>query len=124
MLAIGDEKGSGISAYIVLRSVELMGMRCGVIADIGGLQVQPLKELISYSVRRFRESGMDAVVAACSPSCDEYTALRRAGFFHVPSRLLPQPLHFILHLTPGHTASEALSDFGNWFLTFGDYDVL
>lgn len=54
----------------------------------------------------------------------EYEVLRESGFFLCPKWLEPQPIHM---LYKGHTEKgnqELIYKINNWFLTFGDYDII
>jgi len=126
LLAIFERDEKQLIGYAVLRGVELMGWKCGAVIDLGAREGEEgreaLRALMDLSVVRFRRAGMDLAVAACMTGYAEYEGLRHAGFIRVPDRILPQPLHFILRSTG--SVPQPLIDFGNWFLTFGDYDVL
>lgn len=124
LLAVSDNRESEFKAYLVVRAVELMGFRCGVIVDIGVLEESALALSLDVIAGKLRQQKMDLIVAACSVNTPEYDSLLHNGFFRIPDRFLPQPLRFIVRTSASHPAASVLNDFSKWFLTFGDYDVL
>lgn len=125
-LRITDPDRRRMLGFVVLRAIKLSGLRCGVLVDFGYLSDEPLalSELFRFSVDRFKDSGMDAVIAAAVPRCSSEQLLRSEGFLRVPSRLLPQHLTVIQRLHDPKQAARVPTDLESWFLTFGDYDVL
>jgi hypothetical protein len=58
------------------------------------------------------------------PGTVAYRALRAAGFFMVPHRFFPQEIHFgVRALAPG-TDPRVLHEPSNWYITWGDSDIL
>lgn len=112
--------------FVVLRAIELSGLRCGVMVDFGSLPdaIPALAELFQFSIARFQASGLEAVVAAAVPASEEADQLIAEGFYRVPVRFLPQPLNMILRTHTPQSSSGIPTDLRSWFLTFGDYDVL
>jgi hypothetical protein len=128
LLVAADGTSGKPLAYAVLRGVELMGWRCGAVVDIGCRagedSVEALEFLLTVAATRFRKAKMDMMVAACTSGSPEYRALRASGLVRIPDLLLPQPLHFIVREHPSRLHPASVASFGDWFLTFGDYDVL
>jgi hypothetical protein len=126
ILRITDPERKNMLGFVVLRALELSGLRCGVLVDFGCTpdDLPALEELFRFSLDRFRASGLDAAVAAAVPGSDEADLLLSAGCYRVPRRLLPQPLEVILRIHDPHLIAQVPTDLGSWFLTFGDYDVL
>ncbi|MFM2207450.1 MAG: hypothetical protein RL213_1425 [Bacteroidota bacterium] len=128
LLVVSDGSSSRPVAYAILRGVELMGWRCGAVVDIGCRadedSVEALEFLLTVAATRFRAAKMDMMVAACTSGRPEYRALRAAGLLRIPDLLLPQPLNFIVRESPSRLDAVSVASFGDWFLTFGDYDVL
>jgi hypothetical protein len=127
-LGVAKKDEEEFSAIVVLRTVTLMGLRCGVIVDLAcgnkSDSNEALAFLINVANKQFRKGGLDAVVAACTAGCDEYDQLCSNGFFKIPNAIHPQPLRVVIRLHSDDPYFESLRNFKNWFLTFGDYDVL
>lgn len=128
MLGISSTDDEVISSYIVMRAVELFGMRCGVIVDLGCAggenDEESLGILLQVAEKQIRKAKLDAVIAACTNGCKESKHLLDAGFLSIPEKWHPQPLRMVLRLHRQFNGSEQLQSFNNWFVTFGDYDVL
>jgi hypothetical protein len=128
ILGVSAGNEETIVGFVVLRSVELFGLRCGIIVDLIGSEGPETDEslgfLLDVAMKQFRAAQLDAVIAACTPGCQESKQLKRCGFITIPNRWHPQPLHVILRKHKQATNENLMCDFNNWFLTFGDYDVL
>lgn len=125
-LRITDPDRTRMLGFVVLRALELSGLRCGVLVDFGCLPdaMPALAELFQFAIGRFQASGLEAVVAAAVPTSEEADQLIAEGFYRVPARFLPQPLHLILRMHTIQPGFGLPTDLQSWFLTFGDYDVL
>lgn len=112
--------------FVVIRALELSGLRSGVLVDFGCLPdtMSALAELFRFAIGRFQASGLETVVAAAVPASEEADQLIAEGFYRVPVRFLPQPLNMILRTHTPQSSSGIPTDLRSWFLTFGDYDVL
>jgi hypothetical protein len=128
LLAVWDPSGEQLFAYAVVRGVELRGLKCGVVVDIGCREEtsgsEALGFLLNVILRLFKRERLDLAVAACSPGHQEYEGLTDAGLIRVPEKIHPQPLQFILRDLQADAGTSPYQRFENWFLTFGDYDVL
>lgn len=120
--------GGPLQSYIVLRTMEIHGIKAGVIVDLGCRSDEEsgraLGFLLEVATRKFREAGMHALITACTDASRESEQLYLDGFWSVPTMMLPQPLHVILRIHRTSDQDAHLRHFPNWFLTFGDYDVV
>lgn len=117
LLATADGQPAG---YVVLRVVDILGMRAGMVVDF---LVDPAAEhagraLVSAALAYFADKDVDLLAALMLQHAPEYRLLRRAGFRPLPRALLPQ--RFRLVARDGQVVRERRS----WFLTMGDYDVV
>ncbi|MBK7911402.1 hypothetical protein [Candidatus Pollutiaquabacter sp.] len=125
-LRITDPGRTRMLGFVVIRALELSGLRSGVLVDFGCLPdtMSALAELFRFAIGRFQASGLETVVAAAVPASEEADQLIAEGFYRVPVRFLPQPLNMILRTHIPQSSSGIPTDLRSWFLTFGDYDVL
>lgn len=128
LMIVQENNSDEVLGYIVLRAVQLMGFRCGVVVDLGccnaELAAQALGFQLHVAFRKFKEAGIELVVAACMDGCLESEQLYLEGCFALPGFMMPQPLRLILKVHRQEEINPTLLQFENWFLTFGDYDVL
>jgi GNAT superfamily N-acetyltransferase len=124
--AIVGESDEGILAYVVIRCMEHSGLRGGMIVDLGSLpgQAGVLASLLAQLGQVLRERRMDLM--ACLLSGDEEYAdvLRRQGFRRLPFRLGFKEWYFGCRLNSPTLDGEFFLNPANWFLTFGDTDVI
>lgn len=113
-----------IEGLIILRSENVWGFRVGLIMDILVKNNDPAigKSFLSHARKIFKASKID-FIAALHSDTNEYSLLKRNGFYSLPQKVLPQKIHFIVRLNKQFDGSEVLFDLQNWKLTFGDYDV-
>ena len=111
-----------LNAIIVFRSKYIYGIRCLVIVDIIATGQESVKRLLIEIKNVAKENNIDLIFSAVSPFADEIDTLKSSGYFSIPGFLLPQKLAFIIKKHRDDCPEEVMH-FGNWFLTFGDYDI-
>lgn len=116
-----------LGGYIITRRTMINGKSVGVIVDF---MVDPdtnpagIKDLVQIALDDFWKSGVSVTIAVSGPLTFEYQTLSKAGFKIAPKFLKPQSAHFILiNSDPNRKDLEQLKKYGNWFFSFGDYDV-
>jgi GNAT superfamily N-acetyltransferase len=123
--AVVFEEDDQIVACAVIRCMEQFGLRGGMITDIAA---QPGREntlqavltaVVQYSVNQ----EMD--VAACLIYGDRRGArlLKRNGFFPIPRRAFKE-WYFGVRVNNDSISLDMVNDHRNWYLTFGDTDVI
>ena len=112
-----------INAVVVLRARYMFGLRCLIVIDLmTGENRDIAKPLLAFIRRIALYNNLHLIIAALPSHCDEYHLLKKRGYFNAPERLLPQQLDFIIKTHLDGCPPE-VTDFRNWFLTFGDYDI-
>lgn len=111
-----------IEGVIVLREVCIGGFRLGALVEMFPFPVvdkDVSRKILPAVIRHFRDRRMDFVSALVSTADDEFFA--GSGFRTVPERLNPRAWYFGGRF-PGaaHPAREP----GNWYLTYGDADIV
>jgi GNAT superfamily N-acetyltransferase len=124
----GIRKGQTLSAYIVLRRVNLEGIDCGMIVDF---LVEPSEDgelagevLLSRAYKHFQAKDIDLAGCMMIPGAQEIGLLTKQGFIQCPPFLQSQPHPVILQVNPGSPNGVLLSGVHNWFLTLGDFDAV
>jgi len=119
-------KDGALAGYMVTRKADFFSMRAGIIMDClvrpGGGHI--IEALLQAAFDDFKKEGSDLCMAASSRNNILYGALKDAGFASIPSKLNPRKLVLVGradHLAGG---KEIFLDGRNWFVTFGDWDVL
>ncbi len=121
------ERGAKIAGYIVLKCETRFDLKMGYIADLLTLPDEPRlsQALISEAIRFFR--GDDVSIASClAPEhLPHVRSLVRNGFRRLPRWLLPQELHLpVRSLSEDDYPASFVTDPRNWFITWGDHDVI
>ena len=122
------KENSVLKGYIITRQTILNGKNIGVIVDfLVDAEVknrEKLKDLVKTALENFWKNDISLAIATCRNGLLENKILRETGFFTTPQFLKPQSLHFILMPFDANNQSlKKLQVFGNWFFSFGDYDV-
>ena len=121
------EHGEELVGYIVVREMELMGMQVGCIVD---LLARPedsqaiSRHLIDAGARWLAGRGVDAVLCIMLPHTSYHGALRASGFWPIPAWLSGKAWPFIVHVNQNRVDVPMLEDPRNWYLTWGDTDVV
>jgi hypothetical protein len=120
------EQGGSIVSYVTLRCMEQYGLRGGMIVDLGALPAceGALAALLEKAEGFFRDERVD--LAACLINGDEryVRLLRRQGFRSLPPRVGFKQWYFGYRQNSAAIDGETCADRSNWFLTFGDTDVV
>ena len=107
----GEMKG-----YIVLRKVDLLKFNSAVIVDLLALDDDTLSELVERGIEHSRQVGAD-LLGFMVPKRHPYDrSLRREGF--LPSF---KAFHFLVY---SHRKEQILFDPKEWYVTWGDTDVI
>jgi hypothetical protein len=120
------ERAGEVVAYMTLRCMEQYGLRGGMIVDLAAApgSEQALSALLVFAERFLREQQLD-VMACLINGDDRYVRLlRRQGFLRVPGRLGFKEWYFGYRINKPTVSEEVCADPANWFLTFGDTDVV
>jgi GNAT superfamily N-acetyltransferase len=119
---LAAECGDNLLGYVILRTSELLGLKCGIVVD---LLVDPdhlgvVDHLLNRALADFRaDKNLDLVAAMMSRDGPYVTALQRHGFM-----VTPKVFWFILHSNIPQRLPQELLVPSNWYLTWGDTDVI
>jgi len=120
------EKEDNLLGYMVVRCQSRFGLKGGMIVD---LLVQHDRDYIFHILMHraldyFEQQNVD--LAACMINGD-YTYLkwlRSNKFFVLPAKIGVKEWHFGIRLVDSTLDSDFMSNSSNWFLDFGDTDVI
>ena len=121
---IKSMKDGQMVSLAVLRCREIYGLKCCVLMDF-----MCTDDMLSGTVffndvfEILQKNEIEIIICAMQTNTLEYTFLKKAGFYKVPERFLPQQLDLILRIHEEFPEAEKLRDFKSWFFTFGDYDI-
>jgi hypothetical protein len=124
--ALIAEREEEVEGYVILRCMEQFGLRGGMIVDLGALPGREvvLNALLAEAKRFFREQRMDLIACLLSGEDEYLGVLRKRGFQRLPRRAWFKEWYFEYRLNTPTLDNEFLSDPSNWFLTFGDTDII
>ncbi len=112
-----------LEGYFVTRTLELFGLPFGALVDLFPcplVDFEITREIMSFTQRRVTEQGAAFLTALLPPHLAHH--LRRFGFLKVPDFLNLRRWYFGGRSVPSDQA--LLQDIGNWYLTFGDADIV
>jgi hypothetical protein len=112
-----------LEGYVVLRVLTLFDLPFGAVVDLFPCPIVDAavtREVLAFAERHVAARGAAFVTALLPPGLDRH--LRRFGFLPVPRRLNPRRWYLGCRCTP----DEALffRDVRNWYITYGDSDIL
>jgi hypothetical protein len=120
------ERNEEIMAWIVVRTMDKFGLRNGAIVDI---MAQPACEDILCSMlykieEDFVKEGVDLIAVSVPKWSGYYDVFKKSGFMACPKKLNPKKEPFIIYLLSKSMGSEFIRDPSNWYITWGDTDVV
>ena len=101
-------------------------MQVGFIMDILTIPTETgaSDALLSAAIKYFELKKMDIVGSLMLPSSRYSYNLKQAGFVKAPSKLLPQNMYLgVCSFTPSQP-TDSLANANNWFISWGDHDVI
>ncbi|MCK4417885.1 MAG: GNAT family N-acetyltransferase [Candidatus Latescibacteria bacterium] len=119
------EKEEELAGYIVLKNnVEMFDLTLGLIVDMATIEDERIASvLLSHAIKHLKDQETDSIGCLMLKHVACYAALRKAGFIHVPELFSPKQFYFVGHTT-SRVADSIAYDADNWFLTFGDIDIV
>lgn len=124
--ALIAETDDEILGYVIVRCMEQFGLRGGMIVDLGVLPDREpvLGVLLAEAEGFFREQWMDLVACLINGDKDYIGVLRKQGLLPLPKKLGFKEWYFAVRLNTPTLDKEFSTDPSNWFLTFGDTDII
>jgi GNAT superfamily N-acetyltransferase len=119
------EAGTLVGA-LVTRVEERFSMMSGFVLDIVCEESRPdvASALVSLAETSMAGEGAQMVTALMYPSSIVRRAIDGAGFIAPPRRLMPQEIYFGARALADTTDKPMLYDSRNWYVTWGDSDVV
>ncbi len=119
------ERGGNLAGYMVLTSsTNMFDLALGLIVDILTIEEDVTDSLISQAVEYFESQKVDAIGCLMLKHSPYYRALKKAGFVLVPRTFSPREFHFVLHVDSSNIPETVVNKPDNWFLTWGDFDIV
>ncbi len=120
-----EEKGD-LVACAILRCMEQFGLHGGMITD---LLSQPgredaLQAILEAAIAYFAAQEMDLAVCLSYGDNRVTALLKRNRFLLPPKQFAYKEWHFGGRVGNGEIAAAVISDSANWYLTFGDTDII
>jgi GNAT superfamily N-acetyltransferase len=109
-------KNGETTGYIILRKVDLLNFNSSAIVDLLALDEVTLKLLVAKAIEHSLREGADLLGFMLPQSHHYYKILRDVGF-------LPSPKAFQFLIYP-HSDREILLSPENWYITWGDTDLV
>jgi hypothetical protein len=120
------EKDNIVLGWIVLRTLDKFGLVNGAIVDILILprQEKVAQALILQAVEELNGNGVDLI--ACSIPRQKYyhNIFRNCGFVECPKGLNPKEEPFIIYPLSEGIKRDFIKNPKNWYITWGDTDVV
>ncbi|MBN1136101.1 MAG: GNAT family N-acetyltransferase [Anaerolineae bacterium] len=112
--------------YVVLKCESRFGLQIGFIVDMLTIPDEPTigSCLISEAVTHFRKQRMDLACCLMLEHVPYAQSLRDSGFLIVPEKLFPQSLNLSVRRLSDEYSDSFITDPGNWFITWGDHDMV
>jgi len=120
------EKKEKVLAIVVVRTLEKFDLKHGIVMDLLALpnHENALQSVLSRAMEHLEKKKVD-LVACLIPKWSTYTkVLRRCGFIKYPRRLNPKEEPFIIYPISKELNLDFVKDPKNWFITWGDTDVV
>jgi hypothetical protein len=82
------------------------------------------KKFLKYLETNARDKSADAISMLSLPNNANMRLFYKHGFLPVPRKLFPQDIHFCARVNSGDIDRKYVADSDNWFITWGDLDIV
>ena len=115
-----------LRGYIVLKIEARFGLKIVLIMDVltdpSNLLYQ--NSLIKFAIHYFNKKKADIISIVMFSHSRYYYSLRKFRFIKTPKRFFPEEIHFGCRLNNKDIAKNFIKDSKNWYITWGDTDVV
>jgi GNAT superfamily N-acetyltransferase len=120
------EKDNEILAWVVVRVLKRFDLDNGAIVDLLGLHNHEnvMHALIMKVVEDLKQKKVDLVACSIPKTSSYYNLLRKCGFATCPKKLNPKEEPMILYPLTNDTTLDYIKNPSNWYITWGDTDVV
>lgn len=111
--------------YAVLKTETRFNLKTGYIMDfIVCPKDDYIHELLSAIVMDFQKEKVDLISALLMKKNPYYSIFRKYGFLSIPRRFHPQEIYFGVRIHINNGYNKEIRDPRNWFISWGDTDLL
>ena len=120
------EKNDEVLAWVVVRVMDRYGLKNGIIADMLSLPDRRdiLCALVQLTCEELKKEDVDLIACSIPKNTHYFKAIRQSGFMPCPDKLNPRGVYFIIYLLSKKIKRDVVSEPANWFVTWGDTDVV
>jgi hypothetical protein len=119
-------KQSALCGYFVIYVAEKLGLKTVYVMECSS--TNDSSEIYSAMLRKLDEIALerkaDSISMLLMTNHPQYRLFRRSGFIRVPKKLLPQKIYFAAKVLSEKIDTVYARDPKNWYITWGDLDVI
>ena len=115
-----------LKGYIVLKIEQRFGLRVGLIMDILTIpsKISYQNDLISHAIYYFKRNNVSIISVIMFPHWRYYHSLKSNRFIKMIRFLFPEKIYFGAKLNNDFFDTQLIKEPKNWYLTWGDTDVV
>ena len=122
--AVNEEKRT--VGVLVTALAEKKGLNVVYVMEMMALKddSRVYEKFLAYLDILARKQGADALSMLCLPNHPCKRLFYRHGFLPVPRKMFPQDIHFCARANSPDMDRDYLAEADNWFITWGDLDIV
>ena len=115
-----------LKGYITLKIENRFGLKVGLIMDILTIpsNISFQNDLITHAIYYFKKNNVDIISIIMFPHWRYYNTLKSNGFIKMYKVILPEKIYFGARLNNSKLNRQFIMEPKNWYLTWGDTDVV
>ncbi len=113
-----------LKGYIVLREETMFDLKLGLVVDILASDNGTAYSLLLHAYEVFKDNDMDVMGCLMFDTSIYFDVLKKAGFLRLPQKYSPKEFFFVVKADDDIIVSNSAYSSKNWFLTFGDIDIV
>jgi len=119
-------RGGQTYGYAVTTMQQKLDLKLGILVDYFSAGDDPGldRQLIAFATDFLNYKQAAVILAMMFPHTRYYPLLKKVGYHRLPRKLFPQDLYFGARTNNDDIRPEAVWDEKNWYLTWGDSDLV
>ncbi|MFX1394336.1 MAG: GNAT family N-acetyltransferase [Promethearchaeota archaeon] len=115
-----------LKGYIILKIEERFDLKIGLIMDIlsDPSNVIYQNQLINYAIFYFKKKKVDIISLIMFPNWRYYKSLKKYLFIKMFKKFFPEEIYFGARINKDNVDIQLIKDPKNWYITWGDTDVV
>ena len=125
-IVTATDENNELAGYMITAMTEKKGIKVLYVMEIIAKDEnrKVYKKFLKYIQTNARDKSADAISILSLPNNVNNRLFYKHGFLPVPRKMFPQDIHFCARVNSADIDRQYVADSDNWFITWGDLDIV